>query len=60
MDSTKYVVVDVETTGLGVQRGGRVIEVGAVAIETGIIGAEFGSLIDSGAVISYHAYRHDY
>ena len=53
----KQVVLDVETTGLGVQRGGRVIEIGAVAIEEGIIVAEMGSLIDSGASINYFAYR---
>jgi DNA polymerase-3 subunit epsilon len=53
----RLIVVDVETTGLGVQRGGRVIEIGAVAIEAGRIVAEFGSLIDAGAEISYFAFR---
>jgi len=51
------VVVDVETTGFSVQRGGRVIEIGAVAIEAGRIVAELGTLIDTGAEISYGAYR---
>ena len=53
----RTVVIDVETTGLSVQRGGRVIEVGAVAFENGIIVAELDTLIDTGAHISYGAYR---
>jgi DNA polymerase-3 subunit epsilon len=53
----RVVVVDVETTGLGVRSGGRVIEIGAVAIENGEIVAELGSLINSGAEISYGAWR---
>jgi len=32
----RIVVDDVETTGLSAQRGGRVIEVGAVALENGL------------------------
>jgi DNA polymerase-3 subunit epsilon len=54
---SRIVVVDVETTGLSVQRGGRVIEVGAVAVEGGVIVSEFGTLIDAGAAISYGAWR---
>jgi DNA polymerase-3 subunit epsilon len=53
----RTVVVDVETTGLSVRYGGRVIEVGAVAVVNGIIEAEFETLIDTGASISYSAYR---
>lgn len=53
----KHVVVDVETTGFSVQRGGRVIEIGAVAIETGRIVAELSTLIDTGAEISHGAFR---
>lgn len=56
-DGCRVVVVDVETTGLSAQRGGRVIEVGAVALEDGAVVAEFGTLIDTGASISYGAYR---
>ena len=51
------VVVDVETTGISIHRGGRVIEVGAVALENGIVVDEFESLVSTGAVISYGAYR---
>lgn len=53
----RVIVVDVETTGLSVRRGGRVIEVGAVAMENGIVTGEFDTLIDTGAAISYGAYR---
>lgn len=51
------IIVDVETTGLSVRGGGRVIEVGAVLIEQGEITAEMETLIDSGASISYGAFR---
>ncbi len=56
-DTNRIVVVDVETTGLSVLRGGRVIEVGAVVLEEGVVVAEYGALIDTGAQISYGAYR---
>lgn len=53
----RHIVIDTETTGLGVQRGGRVIEIGAVAVENGVVKEEFSSLINSGAAISYFAFR---
>lgn len=53
----RVVVVDVETTGLATRRGGRVIEVGAVALEGGVVVAEFDTLIDAGEPISYGAFR---
>lgn len=53
----RHVVIDTETTGFGVQRGGRVIEVGAVVVENGVVSEEFSSLINSGAAISYGAFR---
>lgn len=53
----RKVIVDVETTGQSVKAGGRVIEIGAVALEGGQIVAEMGTLIDTGAFISYFAYR---
>lgn len=53
----RTVVVDVETTGMSVRHGGRVIEVGAVALENGVIVAELDTLIDTGAAISYGAFR---
>lgn len=53
----RIVVVDVETTGLSMRRGGRVIEVGAVVIEDGSVVAELATLISTGAPISYGAFR---
>jgi len=53
----RYVVIDVETTGLSVARGGRVIEVGAVALEDGVVVAELDTLIDTGAPISHGAFQ---
>jgi DNA polymerase-3 subunit epsilon len=52
----RTVIVDVETTGISVRRGGRVIEVGAVSLVGGTIVEEFDTLIDTGAEISYGAY----
>lgn len=51
----RVVIVDVETTGYAVSGGGRVIEIGAVAIEDGRIAAEFGTLINTGADINWGA-----
>lgn len=45
MHSEKYIVVDVETTGMSTARGDRVIEIGAVAIERGHMCEEFTTLI---------------
>jgi DNA polymerase-3 subunit epsilon len=53
----RFVIVDVETTGLGAANGGRVIEVGAVAVEQGCIVAELATLIDAGVPINPFAYR---
>ncbi|MBV5339473.1 MAG: 3'-5' exonuclease [Deltaproteobacteria bacterium] len=55
-NNSRYIAVDVETSGLSVQRGGRVIEIGAVVLQGGVIVAEFGSQIDTGASISYGAF----
>jgi DNA polymerase-3 subunit epsilon len=52
----RSVILDVETTGLSSARGGRVIEIGEVAVVDGLIVAEISSLIDTGAPISYGAY----
>lgn len=43
--STRYVALDIETTGLSPSIGDRVIEIGAVAIEERTVVAEFESLI---------------
>lgn len=47
----RYVVLDVETTGLSPGNGDRVIEIGAVAIDDQGIIEEFHSLIDAGRKI---------
>ena len=48
----KYVVFDVETTGLYPRRGDRIIEIGAVLIQNGAINDEFHSLINISRKIS--------
>jgi DNA polymerase-3 subunit epsilon len=53
----RILVVDTETTGLSVRNGGRVIEIGAVAVENGQIVAELATLINTNTAISYGAYR---
>lgn len=42
---SRYVVFDLETTGLSPKAGDRVIEIGAVVVEKGRLGAEFHSLV---------------
>ncbi len=54
---SRYIAVDVETCGLPAGRGGRVVEVGAVVLEGGVVVAEMNSLIDTGAVIQYRAFQ---
>lgn len=53
----RVVVVDVETSGLSAQNGGRVIEIGAVVVDNGQVVAEFGTLISVAAPIHYGAER---
>lgn len=45
MKSSRCVAVDLETTGFSPFRGDRVIEVGAVAVESGVIVCEFSTLV---------------
>ncbi len=52
----RVVIVDVETTGLSVARGGRVIEVGLVGVEDGRMVAEYAALIDCGTAIGDGAF----
>lgn len=51
----RVAIVDVETTGLSVAGGGRVIEVAAVVIDAGAIVDEYSTLIDAGAPITWGA-----
>lgn len=57
LNSDKYVIFDVETTGFNPQRGARIIEIGAVHIENGNITSEFKSLINCGKAISKQAQK---
>lgn len=52
---SNHVVLDIETTGLYPQRGARIVEIGAVAIENGLCVGEFESLIDCGKQIPRRA-----
>lgn len=52
----KYVVFDIETTGLSPYND-RIIEIGAVKVEDGIIINEFEELINPGFPIPYHITR---
>ncbi len=51
MDANRFIVLDVETTGLNPLQGDRVIEIGAVVIEAQKTVGEFHSLIDPGRPI---------
>lgn len=48
LDAQRYVVLDLETTGISPARGSRIVEIGAVAIEYGSRVEEFHSLINPG------------
>jgi DNA polymerase III epsilon subunit-like protein len=47
----RYVVFDVETTGLFPARGDRVIEIGAVVLDNGRVAQQFHSLVNPGRPI---------
>ena len=47
----RYVVFDVETTGLYPQRGDRVIEIGAVVLDKGCVAQQFHSFMNPGRPI---------
>ena len=42
----RHVVVDLETTGLSPRQGHRIIEIGAVALEQGVVVEKFTTLVD--------------
>jgi DNA polymerase III subunit epsilon len=56
VNETDYCIVDVETTGLSVERGDRVCEIGAVRLRGGAVIETFGSLINPQRPISAGAY----
>jgi DNA polymerase III epsilon subunit len=49
--NTRYVVVDLETTGGSPHQGHRIVEIGAVVVEHGGLGPTFESLVDPGRLI---------
>lgn len=53
----RFVVFDIETTGLFPQRGDRIIEIGAVSIENGHVQEEFHSFVNSGRPVSKSAQK---
>lgn len=53
----RYVVFDVETTGLYPHKGDRIIEIGGIVIEDGRMIEEFTTLIDVGEPIPKSAQR---
>ena len=57
IDVMQTIVIDVETTGMFASRGGRVIEVGAVAVGENGANGEFHTLIDPDVSISLSAQR---
>jgi len=54
---TQYTVFDVETTGLFVEKGHRVIEIGAVRVDGGAMGEEFQSLVYTDKSIAKAAWK---
>ena len=54
---TQYIVFDVETTGLFVEKGHRVIEIGAVRVDGDMRGEEFQSLINTDKPIAKAAWK---
>ncbi len=51
-DNASVVVFDFETTGMSPQQGDRVIEIGAVRLEDGVIADQFQSLINPGCPLN--------
>jgi len=51
LDSLSYVVIDVETTGIPVSQGGRIIEIAAVQVRDGAVRDDFATLINPGVRI---------
>ncbi len=53
----RHVALDVETTGLFPQRGHRIIEIGAIAIEGGCLAEKFSSLVKIDRKIPHQVQR---
>lgn len=57
VQSRKYVIFDIETTGLYPRRGDRIIEIGAVSMHNGIMEKEFFSMVNTQRRITKAAQR---
>jgi DNA polymerase III epsilon subunit family exonuclease len=51
LDDAEFVVFDLETTGLNVTRGARVVEIGALKLERGEVAGDFLTLVDPGVPV---------
>jgi DNA polymerase III epsilon subunit family exonuclease len=51
LEQARFAVVDVETTGMGPQRGGRILEVAVAILECGTVHLAFDALLDPGGPI---------
>ncbi|MCC0727171.1 3'-5' exoribonuclease [Clostridioides sp. ZZV14-6045] len=51
LNYNEFVVVDIETTAFSIQKGGRIIEIGAVKIKNGEIVDNFSTLVNPGLKI---------
>src|SRR2546430_14291728 len=51
LEHSRFAVVDVETTGVRAQRGGRILEVAVAILEGGTIHLAFEALLDPGTAI---------
>lgn len=56
-ESKRWVVVDLETTGMSPAQGDRIVEIGAVAVEAGRIVSEFSTLVHPGRAIPHFVQR---
>jgi DNA polymerase-3 subunit epsilon len=57
LNRLNLIVFDLETTGLFVERGHRIIEIGAVAVNGDVMGEEFSSLIFTDKTITKKAQK---
>src|SRR5881392_4112053 len=51
LEHSRFAVVDVETTGVRAQRGGRILEIAVAILEAGTIHLAFEALLDPGTAI---------
>lgn len=54
---SRWVVVDLETTGMSPVKGDRIVEIGAVVVENGVITDEYSTLVDPERLIPYFVQR---